>query len=97
MSILRKDIFDFIVNNIFLDRLELADEGFTAGDFQEDTQILNDDGLGLDSVDVLDLLVGVEKKFGFKPVEIDSNYIEETCDTIATVIDMVQSRLPKAA
>jgi acyl carrier protein len=97
MNAQRKEIFDFIVNDIFLNRLELEDDGFSPDDFDENTQILNDSGLGLDSVDVLDLLVGVEKKYGFKPVEIDSAYIDETCESISTVIDMVQSRALKAA
>jgi len=97
MDLQRKEIFEFIVNNILLDRLELEDEGYSPADFSEDTQILSEEGLGLDSVDVLDLIVGVEKKYGFKPIEINSNYIEETCESISTVIDMVFSRLQQLA
>ena len=97
MNLQREDIFEFIVHNILLDRLELADEGYSSADFSEDTQMLSEEGLGLDSVDVLDLIIGVEKKYGFKPIEINSSYIEETCETIATVIDMVFSRLQQLA
>jgi acyl carrier protein len=97
MNYSRTDIFNFLVNTIFLDRLELADDGYSAADFSEETQILADDGLGLDSVDVLDLLVGIEKKFQFKPIEINSNFIDEVCASIGSLIDMVQSRMQMAA
>ncbi|MBZ9613151.1 MULTISPECIES: phosphopantetheine-binding protein [Rheinheimera] len=97
MNFSRNEILDFVVNSIFLDRLELADDGYSAEDFSEETLILSEQGLGLDSVDVLDLLVGIEKKYQFKPIEIDSTFIDEVCASIGSVIDMVQSRMKIAA
>jgi acyl carrier protein len=97
MNLQRNDILDFIVNNILLDRLELEDEGYSTEDFAESTLILSEEGLGLDSVDVLDLIVGIEKKYGFSPIEIDSDYIDATCESIATVIDMVLTRTQQLA
>jgi acyl carrier protein len=97
MSIQRSDILNYLVNNLFLERLELGDAGYSAGDFSEETQILSSDGLGLDSVDVLDLLIGIEKKYQLKPIEIDSTFIEEVCSSISSVIDMVLERMQAAA
>lgn len=87
----------FIVNRILLDRLELEDDGYSEEDFNEDTLIMGDGGLDLDSVDMLDLIVGIEKEYGFRAMSIDSNYISEKCRSISTLVDMVIERSTKAA
>jgi acyl carrier protein len=96
MEIQRTEILHYLVNSLFLDRLELADAGYGPDDFSEETMILSKDGLGLDSVDVLDLLVGIEKKYQLKPIEIDAGFIEGECASISSVIDMVQARMKAA-
>ena len=96
MQIERAEIMRYLVNSLLLDRLELANEGYSPGDFSEDTLILSDQGLGLDSVDALDFLVGIEKKYQLKPIDIDANFIKDSCASISRVIDMVQARLLQA-
>ncbi len=96
MQIERTEIMLYLVNSLLLDRLELANEGYSAEDFSEDTLLLSDDGLGLDSVDALDFLVGIEKKYQLKPIDIDSNFIKESCASISRVLDMVQARMQEA-
>ena len=93
----RSEIKHFLINSLLLDRLELANEGYKPEDFSEETLLLSEDGIGLDSVDALDFLVGIEKKYQLKPVDIDSHFITEYCATIGTVLDMVQARLMQAA
>lgn len=92
MQLERADILHYLVNFLFLERLELADAGYNPNDFTEDTMILEKDGLGLDSVDVLDLLIGIEKKYKLKPIEIDRTFIEDHCRSISGLIDMVLMR-----
>ena len=87
----------YLVNSLLLERLELADVGYGPDDFSEDTVLLGKDGVNLDSVDALDLLVGIEKKYQLDPIEINGDFIEENCATIACLIDMVQSRRKIAA
>ncbi len=93
MDTQREDIMHYLINSLLLERLELADAGYGPDDFSEDTALLNKDGLNLDSVDALDLLVGIEKKYQLEPIEINGDFIEGNCATISRVIDMVQSRL----
>lgn len=93
MKIERAEIMLYLVNSLLLDRLELANEGYSAGDFSEETLLLSDEGLGLDSVDAMDFLVGIEKKYQLKPIDIDGNFIQETCASISRVLDMVQARI----
>jgi acyl carrier protein len=93
VDITRNDIMHYLINSLLLGRLELADAGYGPADFCEDTALLSNDGLNLDSVDALDLLVGIEKKYQLEPIEINGDFIEENCATIARVIDMVQARM----
>jgi acyl carrier protein len=97
MKTARAEILDYLINSLLLDRLELADEGYGPTDFSEDTALLGDEGVGLDSVDALDLLVGVELKYQLKPIDIDSGFIADHCASIARVIDMVQARIAAGA
>ncbi|MCR5068869.1 MAG: acyl carrier protein [Prevotella sp.] len=64
-------------------------EDMTAADIDNDAPIFGDDGLGLDSIDALELIVMLEKNYGirlanakegkdvFKSVRIMAEYIEQ--------------------
>lgn len=74
------------LKDLLVTRLRLTGE---AGGITEDTPFFGPDGLGLDSIDVLELIVGIKKEFGvdiedreiaekvFVSVGILANYIEE--------------------
>lgn len=47
-----------------IDALNL--EEMTLADIDEDADLFGDDGLGLDSIDALELIVLLEKKYGIK-------------------------------
>lgn len=93
----RAEIKHYLIHSLLLDRLELSDAGYGPDDFNDETALLSGEGINLDSVDALDLLVGIEKKYQLKPIEINGDFIEENCATISSVIDMVQSRMKEAA
>lgn len=77
------------IKSILLDRLELSDTGLTAEQITSDHLLLDETGLGLDSVEALDLLIGCEKVFGLKIGEINKNLIETTCASIQTLANYV--------
>ena len=59
-----------------------------AAEIGDDTQIFSPEGLGLDSVDALQLAVGLEKKFGLKTTEgEEARRIFESVNTIAAAIE----------
>jgi len=91
-----RSILDCIKQDLLLDRLELADMGFTLETIADDALLLDETGLGLDSVDALDLLVGVERVFGFKFGEIDKDLIENTCRSLTELTRCIQSRLAQS-
>ena len=97
MQIDRTEIMHYLINSLLLDRLELANDGYGPDDFSEETLLLSDEGLGLDSVDALDFLVGLEKKYQLKPIDMDKDFIKESCTSISRVLDMVQARLLPSA
>ncbi|SSY80579.1 phosphopantetheine-binding protein [Alysiella crassa] len=59
MSNLNQEIKELIINSLGL-------EDLTAADIDDHTPLFGDDGLGLDSVDALELGLAVQKHFGFQ-------------------------------
>jgi acyl carrier protein len=84
-----------IKRDLLLGQLGLGEPNMTADDLPDDTGLLGE-GLAIDSVDALDLLVSVEKTFGFKIPTIDNSFIEATCATIGTLANYVHGRITQA-
>lgn len=86
----RTDILQTL-RQLLLVRLELEDRGLTTSDLPESCLLMDPAGLGLDSVEVLDLLVGVEKHFGLRIATIDKAFIEASCQSLSTLADFVMN------
>jgi len=75
-----------ILRNLCITKLKLK---MSPDDITEDTQIFGDDGLGLDSIDILELIVGIKKEFG---VDIsDRKVAEQVFISIGSVIQYIES------
>lgn len=73
------------LKEIFAERLNLDVAGIDAGD---DDKLFSDDGWGLDSVDVIDIVLGVEQKFGVAIRADDDVKVHfSTLNTLAAYID----------
>lgn len=57
-SILKKRLKEMLVDNLMLD--------FSADEIEDDQPLFGPEGLGLDSVDALQVVVGLDKHFGLK-------------------------------
>ena len=84
-----------IKRDLLLDQLGVGGSGTTAADLADDMPLI-EGGLDLDSVDALDLLVSVEKTFGFKIPALDKAFIDATCATIGTLAAYVHGRVAQA-
>ncbi len=74
------------LRNLFISKLKLK---ISPEDIKEDTQIFGAEGLGLDSIDILELIVGIKKEFG---VEItDKEVAKKVFITIGTVIEYIET------
>jgi acyl carrier protein len=72
------------LKDIFVERLNMDLSGVTAGD---DDPLFSYDGWGIDSIDVIDIVLGVEQKFGVKlkqDEEVQSHF--RTLNTLAAYI-----------
>ena len=76
------------IRHIIVDRLQL--EGVDVSDIKDDTPLF-EEGLGLDSVDALELVLGLEQEFGLK---IESDEMgKETLQTVQSIAAFVARKL----
>ena len=74
------------LRNLFITKLKLK---ISPDDIKEQTPIFGTDGLDLDSIDILELIVGIKKEFG---VEIaDRKIAEKVFITIGSVVQYIES------
>lgn len=67
MAYRQKRIMDTLINELKLKVIEALNlEGMTPEDIDADAPLFGDDGLGLDSIDVLELIVLLEKNYGIR-------------------------------
>lgn len=90
----RDEVIDFVKKELLLERLDLANTGVTLDDIKDDTPLLHE-GLAIDSVDALDLLVEIEKTFGVKFPDMGPSFIERTCKSVQTLTDVIVTSLEK--
>jgi len=83
MDDLRQQIKDLMVNELMLQ--------ITADEIGNETPIFSPEGLGLDSVDALQLVVALEKKFGLKLPDA------ETARNVLRCVDTIAAAIPSAA
>jgi len=74
------------LRDLFITKLKLK---VSPDDIREDTRIFGAEGLGLDSIDILELIVGIKKQFG---VDIsDRKVAEKVFVTVGSVMHYIES------
>lgn len=84
------EIKEIIKVKILIERLELED---IRADEIEDEEPLFGDGLGLDSVEALDVVAGVEAEFGIKLQGLEEEEIRKHFYSVATLAAFVEEQL----
>ncbi|MDO4231752.1 MAG: phosphopantetheine-binding protein [Lautropia sp.] len=83
MNQLKQDIKTLIIDSLGL-------EDITPADIADDAPLFQAEGLGLDSVDALELGLALQKKFGFR-LESESAALREHFHSVNTLAGFVQS------
>jgi len=91
----REAVIDHIRRDLLLGSLDLGGGDLRPDDIDESTRLFGD-GLDIDSVDSLDLLVALEKRYGFRLPELDAELIEQACHSVGSLADFVMTRLKEA-
>lgn len=77
---LKSRLKEMLVDNLMLD--------FSAEEIRDDQPLFGPEGLGLDSVDALQLVVGLDKHFGLKVSDPEAaKVILESINTIASAVE----------
>lgn len=77
------------IKELIIDSLGLED--ITIDDIKDDTALFGDTGLGLDSVDALELGLAIQKKFGLQ-MESDSSELREHFYSVYSLANYIQSK-----
>ncbi|WP_107879131.1 phosphopantetheine-binding protein [Neisseria animaloris] len=77
------------IKQLIIDSLGLED--ITAADIETDAPLFGDDGLGLDSVDALELGLAVQKTFGFQ-MDGEQQNLREHFASVQTLADFIRNR-----
>jgi len=83
MDTLHQELKAFIIETMNL-------EDITPADIGDDTLLFADDGLGLDSIDALELVLALKKKYGIV-LEANDEKSREHLRSVATLAALVQS------
>ena len=84
MNDLHQESKEFIIETMNL-------EDITAADIGDETPLFGDDGLGLDSIDALELVLALKKKYQVV-LEANDPATRENLASVATLARLVSSR-----
>lgn len=84
MSELHEELKAFIIETMNL-------EDITPADIGDDTLLFADDGLGLDSIDALELVLGLKKKYGVV-LEAGDEASRQHLRSVSALAKMIEDR-----
>lgn len=81
MSVNREELKKQLIEELNLEEL-------TVDDIADDAKLFDDDGIGLDSIDALELIVLLEKYYGVKLTNPDEG--KEVLESISTMVNYIE-------
>ncbi|EHK90689.1 phosphopantetheine-binding protein [Aggregatibacter actinomycetemcomitans] len=77
------------LKQLIIDSLALED--ISIEDIDNDTALFGDDGLGLDSVDALELGLAVQKTFGLQ-LDSEQTQLRDHFESVSTLVQFIRSQ-----
>lgn len=87
-----EEVKNIVKQKILVERLELEDDDITAEDIDDDEAIF-DEGLGLDSVEALDVVSGIEEEFKINIQDIPEEEVQENFYSVNTLSEFILNQL----
>jgi acyl carrier protein len=85
----KTSIQKWVKEELVFNRLRLGDVGISLDEIQHETPLFEDEGLSLDSIDGLELAVGIEQKFGIKIGKMTPEIAHKKFKSVATITDFI--------
>lgn len=89
MNDLHQELKAFIIETMNLEDLSPADIG-------DDTLLFSDDGLGLDSIDALELVLALKKTYGIA-LEANDEQARQHLRSVSTLVGMIEEHRNKTS
>lgn len=77
------------LKQLIIDNLALED--ISVEDIDDNTVLFSDEGLGLDSVDALELGLAIQKTFGLQ-LDGEQNQLRDHFESVATLANFIRSK-----
>jgi acyl carrier protein len=87
----RKDILEKVKKELIYNRLKLEDIGINLEEVTDNVSLFGTEGLGLSSVDVLELMMGIQKEYGVKIEKINEELAKKYFATPNTITDYIMT------
>jgi acyl carrier protein len=87
----RKDILEKVKKELIYNRLKLEDIGINLEEVTDNVSLFGTEGLGLSSVDVLELMMGIQKEYGVKIEKINEEVAKKYFSTPNTITDYIMT------
>lgn len=85
-----RELLKWVKEELIFKRLNLADLGLSVNDVGDETLLFQKEGLDLDSVDGLELAVGIEQKLGLKVGKLKEDTAKTKFATARSICDFIR-------
>ncbi|MEK7703121.1 MAG: phosphopantetheine-binding protein [Nitrospirota bacterium] len=85
----KEELYQWVREELVFKRLKLADMGVALDEIQSETPLFDDSGLDLDSIDGLELAVGIEQKFGIKIGKLTEDIARNRFKNLFSITDFI--------
>lgn len=89
----KEELLLWVKNDLIHKRLKLDEMGIEFSEITDDIVLFGNEGLALDSIDGLELAVGIEQKFGVKIGKMTGDIAKEKFKNPSTIACFVEELL----